>query len=67
LASKGALEIPVLAVSGAAITTGPLMADMMRVVAEHVTEFRMPRDPYWIVMENPDALFDELHAFLNAH
>jgi hypothetical protein len=43
------------AVNDAAITTG------------HVTEFRMPRIPFRIVMENPDALFDGLHAFLNAH
>lgn len=66
LASNGKLEIPVLAVGGATSTTGPIMADMMREVAEHVTELRVPRTAHWIAEENPDALFEGLHAFLNA-
>jgi pimeloyl-ACP methyl ester carboxylesterase len=66
LAANGKLQIPVLAVGGAASTTGPMMAEMMREVADNVTEMRVPRAAHWIAEENPDALFDGLLAFLNA-
>ncbi len=43
LARNGKLTLPVLAVCGEASTTGPLMSEMMREVAETVTELRAPR------------------------
>jgi pimeloyl-ACP methyl ester carboxylesterase len=60
----GKLTIPVLAVGGAVSTTGPLMGEMMREVAENVGEFRVPRTGHWIVEENPDALMERLWPFL---
>jgi pimeloyl-ACP methyl ester carboxylesterase len=65
LARNGKLSIPVLAVGGQASTTGPLMAEMMREVAENVTELRVPDTAHWIAEENPHGFFDGLKAFLN--
>jgi pimeloyl-ACP methyl ester carboxylesterase len=65
LAKNGKLTLPVLAVGGEASTTGPLMAEMMREVAENVTELRVPRAAHWIAEENPIALFNGLEAFLD--
>ncbi len=42
----------------------PLMAEMMRKVAEDVTELRVPRAAHWIAEENPEALVDGLLPFL---
>ena len=53
-----------LAVGGAVSTTGPLMGEMMREVAENVGEFRVPRTGHWIAEENPDALMERLRPFL---
>ena len=53
-----------LAVGGAVSTTGPLMGEMMREVAENVSEFRAPRTGHWIAEENPDALMERLRPFL---
>jgi pimeloyl-ACP methyl ester carboxylesterase len=64
LAQQGKLNIPVLAVGGEASTTGPLMAQMMREVAENVTELRIPNAAHWIGEENPRALFSGLLTFL---
>jgi pimeloyl-ACP methyl ester carboxylesterase len=66
LAQHGKLKMPVLAVGGAASTTGPLMADMMREVADDVTELRVPKAAHWIAEENPQALVDGLVAFQTA-
>jgi len=63
LAARGKLTTPVLAVGGQASTTGPLMADMMREVAEDVTDLRVAGAAHWIAEENPDALVDGLLAF----
>ena len=52
------LTIPVLAVGGAVSTTGPLMGEMMREVAENASDFRVPRTRRWVTEENPDALMD---------
>ena len=49
---------------GAISTTGPLMGEMMREVAENVSEFRAPRTGHWIAEENPDALMERLRPFL---
>ena len=64
LAELGKLTMPVLAVGGQASTTGPLMADMMREVADDVTELRVPNAAHWIAEENPTALAEGLIAFL---
>jgi pimeloyl-ACP methyl ester carboxylesterase len=64
LKRTGKLTIPVLAVGGAVSTTGPLMGEMMREVAENVGEFRVPRTGHWIAEENPDALMERLRPFL---
>jgi pimeloyl-ACP methyl ester carboxylesterase len=66
VARNGKLTIPVLAVGGAASTTGPLMADMMGEVAENVSEFRVPRTGHWIAEENPGAFVERLRDFLTA-
>jgi pimeloyl-ACP methyl ester carboxylesterase len=64
LAERGKLTVPVLAVGGEASTTGPLMAEMMREVAENVTELRVPKAAHWIAEENPTALAAGLIGFL---
>ncbi|WP_291695136.1 alpha/beta hydrolase [Bradyrhizobium sp.] len=64
LARSGKLKMPVLAVGGAVSTTGPLMADMMREVADDVSEFRVPRTGHWIAEENPGAFVERLREFL---
>jgi pimeloyl-ACP methyl ester carboxylesterase len=61
---NGKLTVPVLAVGGAASTTGPLMEEMMREVAENVTGFRVAGAAHWIAEENPSALAAELLTFL---
>jgi pimeloyl-ACP methyl ester carboxylesterase len=66
LARNGKLTVPVLAVGGAASTTGPLMLEMMREVAENVTEFRVPRAAHWIAEENPEAFLEGLKVFLKS-
>ena len=64
LAARGKLTLPVLAVGGAASTTGPLMTEMMREVATDVTELLIPRAAHWIAEENPGALLEGLRSFL---
>jgi pimeloyl-ACP methyl ester carboxylesterase len=65
LAEHGKLTIPVLAVGGEASTTGPLMAEMMREVADHVSDLRIPSAAHWIAEENPRALGDGLLDFMS--
>ena len=66
LAANGKLTIPVLAVGGDISTTGPVMAEMMREVADHVSEFRVPRTGHWIAEENTEGFLTGLLAFLRA-
>ena len=56
LARNGRLTIPVLAVGGEISTSGALVEEMMREVAEDVTGVRVPRTGHWVPEENPDAL-----------
>ena len=56
LQQRGKLTIPVLAVGGEISTSGPLVEEMMREVAEDVTGAIVPRTAHWIPEENPDAL-----------
>lgn len=52
----GRLKMPVLSVGGAISTTGPLVEEMMREVADDVTGCRIERTGHWIPEENPEAL-----------
>jgi pimeloyl-ACP methyl ester carboxylesterase len=53
LARNGRLVIPVLAVGGETSTSGPLVEEMAREVAEDVTGLRVPRTAHWVAEENP--------------
>jgi pimeloyl-ACP methyl ester carboxylesterase len=64
LAANGKLKIPVLAVGGDISTTGPVMAEMMREVADDVSELRVPRTGHWIAEENPVGFLEGLLKFL---
>lgn len=63
LARNGKLSIPVLAVGGMTSTTGPLMAEMTREVADDVTGVRISNAAHWIPEENPDELTAALLEF----
>ena len=56
LKRHGKLTMPVLAVGGASSTSGPLVEEMMREVADDVTGLRVPGTAHWIPEENPRAL-----------
>ncbi|HET9948220.1 MAG TPA: alpha/beta hydrolase [Longimicrobiales bacterium] len=64
LVRNGKLTIPVLAVWGSKSTSGPLVGEMMREVADDVTGVRVPGTGHWIPEENPAALLGELLEFL---
>jgi pimeloyl-ACP methyl ester carboxylesterase len=61
---KNRLTMPVLAVGGAHSTSGPLIEEMMREVADDVTGVVIPESAHWIPEENPDALLEGLTTFL---
>jgi len=65
LAQNGKLTIPVLAVGGTISTSGPLVEEMMREVADDVTGYRVPRTAHWIPEESPDALATTLIEFVS--
>jgi pimeloyl-ACP methyl ester carboxylesterase len=64
LAERGKLTVPVLAVGGAYSTSGPFMAEMMREVAEDVTELRVANSAHWIPEENPADFLEGVLTFL---
>jgi pimeloyl-ACP methyl ester carboxylesterase len=64
LTRNGKLTVPVLAVGGATSTSGPLVEEMMREVAETVTAVRVPRSAHWVAEENPTAFTAALLEFL---
>ncbi len=64
LARNGKLTIPVLAVGGEISTSGALMEEMMREVAENVQRVRVPRTAHWVPEERPGALADAVLEFL---
>ena len=55
LARNGKLTIPVLAVGGAISTSGALVEEMMREVAEDVTGVIVPRTAHWVPEESPEV------------
>jgi pimeloyl-ACP methyl ester carboxylesterase len=63
LRSNGKLAMPVLAVGGAISTTGALMEEMMREVAQSVTSLRVPGTGHWVIEENPAAVATALLEF----
>jgi len=65
LRRNGKLAVPVLAVGGATSTSGPLVEEMMREVADDVTGLRVPRAAHWIPEENPVLLAAALVDFLS--
>ena len=64
LRNHGKLTIPVLAVGRATSTSGPLVEEMMREVADNVTSLRIPGAAHWIAEENPTAFTAGLLEFL---
>jgi len=64
LTSNGKLSIPVLAVGGAISTTGSLMEEMMREVADNVTGIRIAGTAHWVAEENPSAFMTGVLEFL---
>jgi pimeloyl-ACP methyl ester carboxylesterase len=66
LERNGQLTVPVLAVGGATSTSGPLVEEMMREVAESITAVRVPRSAHWIPEENPAALTAALLEFFGS-
>jgi len=64
LQRKGKLAIPVLAVGGATSTSGPVVEQMMREVADDVTGLRIPGTAHWVPEENPAAFLSGLLSFL---
>jgi pimeloyl-ACP methyl ester carboxylesterase len=65
VARSGRLRMPVLAVGGAASTTGPFMEEMTRELAENVTGLRIPGAAHWVAEENAMAFNVSLQEFLS--
>ena len=63
LREKGKLNIPVLALGGAISTTGAVIEEMAKEVAEDVSVARIPHTGHWIAEENPQAVVAELLDF----
>ncbi|NGO72830.1 alpha/beta fold hydrolase [Streptomyces boncukensis] len=63
LERNGKLTVPVLAVGGMTSTTGEVIGDMAREVAEDVTVLRVPGTAHWIPEENPAELARAISAF----
>lgn len=64
LRRHGKLTIPVLAMGGAISTSGPLVEEMMREVAEQVAGVRVPGTAHWIAEENPQAFASAMLEFI---
>jgi pimeloyl-ACP methyl ester carboxylesterase len=63
---NGKLPMPVLAVGGATSTSGPVVEEMMREVADNVTGLRVPRTGHWIAEENAADLAQGVLDFINS-
>jgi pimeloyl-ACP methyl ester carboxylesterase len=61
---RNRLTMPVLAVGAEYSTSGPLVAQMMREVADDVSGVLIPKSAHWIPEEQPDALLKALTDFL---
>jgi pimeloyl-ACP methyl ester carboxylesterase len=63
LRENGKLTMPLLAIGGAISTTGAVIEEMAREVAEDVTAARIPDTGHWVAEENPQAVLRELLEF----
>jgi pimeloyl-ACP methyl ester carboxylesterase len=63
LERHGKLTVPVLAVGGAISTSGDIVEEMMREVADDVTAVRIPDTGHWVPEEAPAALADAVLEF----
>jgi pimeloyl-ACP methyl ester carboxylesterase len=59
----GKLKVPVLAVGGTASTTGAVIEEMAREVADDVTGVRVPGTAHWVAEENPEIVVRHLLDF----
>jgi pimeloyl-ACP methyl ester carboxylesterase len=57
------LTMPVLAIGGAQ-STGTMVGDTMKTVADHVQTLVIPDCGHWLAEEAPEAMLDALTAFL---
>jgi pimeloyl-ACP methyl ester carboxylesterase len=64
LREKGRLNIPVLALGGTISTTGAVIEEMTKEVAEDVTAARIAGAGHWIAEENPQAVVAEVLGFV---
>ncbi|RII17832.1 Soluble epoxide hydrolase [Streptomyces sp. YIM 130001] len=64
LEREGRLTVPVLAVGGALSTSGLLVEQMMREVADDVTGLVVPGAGHWVPEERPREFTEALLAFL---
>jgi pimeloyl-ACP methyl ester carboxylesterase len=60
---NGKLGMPVLALGGAISTTGAVIEEMVREVADDVTAVRVPDTGHWLPEENPEAVVRALLDF----
>ena len=63
LERNGKLSVPVLAVGGETSTSGPVVEEMAREVADDVTGVRLPRTAHWVAEESPRAFVDGVLDF----
>jgi len=65
IASRGKLQMPILALGGEK-SFGLTMAAVMRAAATHVTEGIVPNSGHWIMEENPTATISLVRDFLDS-
>ncbi|HZZ89120.1 MAG TPA: alpha/beta hydrolase [Caulobacteraceae bacterium] len=63
IASRGKLQMPVLAIGGSA-SYGAGLADELSPAAEHVASVVIPGAGHWLMEEQPDATMAAIRAFL---
>jgi pimeloyl-ACP methyl ester carboxylesterase len=64
IATRGKLQMPILAIGGEK-SFGAMMATVMRAAATNVTEGIVPLSGHWIMEENPSATVSMVRSFLD--